>query len=80
MKDSVTHDLNGREYARANQVKPGSILEPDCDFACMKKGERKVVEVFNEELFIPCDRGKHFLAGQLNFQLTHYVGLYFLEP
>lgn len=51
-----THSLDGREWAKLSDLKPGDYLEADGDFTCIANG--KFVEVID---------GTNFLAKFLNW-------------
>lgn len=67
-------DTRGRAYAKIADVKVGSKLECDGGFTCMKQGAIKEVAAFDGQLYIPCRRGTHMLAGQIKADC--YIGLY----
>ena len=84
-----THDSFGREWARVDQVKEGSILIPDGDFTSLVENQEYVVHADEHGLFL---KGKYhsdgeigtsvdfYLHGQLTGETdedaTHYIGLY----
>lgn len=55
------------EYVKISQVKVGTVLRTDGGFTCMKENELKVVQEDpkDHDLYISCDQGQHFLAGQI---------------
>ena len=63
-------------YAHEDGVKVGTVLYPDGDFDCMKKGTRKVVkEDEHGNLYISCKEKRHLLDGQIDKD-GYYIGLY----
>lgn len=73
---SRNFDREGREYARADAVKEGTVLIADGGFTCMEKGSSHVVEVDDEGPYVRCRYGRHHLDGQVTMDETHYLGLY----
>lgn len=76
-------DLNGRAYALVATVKAGDKLETDGDFTCMSKGKIVEVGIDDRGLFIPCQKGHHYLSGQVKIDKLgpqYYVGLYPVVP
>jgi len=72
---AVLTDLQGREYAKIKDVKEGNVLETDGHFTCMRKGEKnRVYKDPNNELFLICDDGRHYLDGQKKDD--YYLGMY----
>jgi hypothetical protein len=75
----IMSDVNGRPYARMDELSPEDTVEVDGDFDCMHPGERKVIRANAAgDLFVICDRGRHMLDGQLNDD-GELVGVYLLE-
>ena len=54
----------------------GSVLVADGGFTCLNEGQKVVVEMADDELFVPCEKGRHYLSGQLDDQLN-LIGLTF---
>lgn len=81
MRYMSTHDISGKEWARVDQVKRGSIVQTDGGSPCFRKNYNYVVHANQEsgELYIKCRDGCHVLDGQYNEAETHYVGIYFVE-
>ncbi len=78
-----THSTDGRPWAKLSELKPGDKLVCDGGFTCMRKGQIGEVSLksegplFHNEFSIPCDKGKHFLSGQLSgIDLDSLVGLW----
>ena len=72
-----THSIDGREWARTDQTKAGSLLLADGGFhGCIKEGEVLKVGEDDAGLYVPCGHGNHYLDGQENYDATHYVGLW----
>ncbi len=58
-----------------NEVNVGDILIADGGFTCLQSGEECEVKMDERgELYVDCEVGEHFLDGQLNDDLTEYVG------
>jgi hypothetical protein len=72
-------DKNGRPWATVDQVKPGSIVEADGGFTCLRKDTEHLVYSDPDGLVVLCDYGKHHIDGQLDDTHTYYVGLYFVR-
>jgi hypothetical protein len=71
----MSHDLQGRPYAKISEVKAGDVLETDGDFTCMPKGEKVLVrETEKGDLYFYCDELYHGLCGQI--KEDYYIGLY----
>lgn len=83
-------DKLGREYARADNVKPGDTLQCDGGFTCLKENAKRVVKRRKGKLkggskeyakdsfarlYIDCRCGGHGLGGQLGDH-GELVGLY----
>jgi hypothetical protein len=52
-----------------SNVKPGDRLVPDDGFTCMEAGVSRTVHVDEDnDLYVNCSEGKHFLDLQLNDQ------------
>lgn len=59
-------DINGRPYAKLSELKPGSLVEVDDGFDCMKGADVLTVQGEIGSLFISClSEGGHTLDGQL---------------
>jgi len=56
------------------QVKIGDILIADGGFTCLQDRQECKVQETDGELYVACTAGFHFLDGQLNDDLTEYVG------
>lgn len=50
---------------KLTELKEGDRVKTDNGFTCMEAGVRKVKEK-GGHLYIDCDRGQHFLEGQLD--------------
>lgn len=72
-------DANGRAYARVDTSKVGDWVETDNGFTCLGDAVRRQVKSSDDDkLYIDCDDGQHFLAGQWTQSVDgdFYVGLY----
>lgn len=70
-------DLQGREYARIDQLKPGDVVQVDGDFTCMKPWSKSQVCIDDEgELYLHCSEGRHDLSGQLIDDSQYLMGVY----
>jgi len=56
------------------EMKLGDRLVADGGFTCLQEGEICEVKQEDDELYVECEAGKHFLDGQLNDEDTAYVG------
>lgn len=66
-----------REFAKVTEVQAGDTLEADAGLSCIPAGNKLLVyEDSEEELYVKCDKGEHYLNGQLSDDGTHYVGFY----
>jgi len=72
------HSTDGRKWARLSQLRPGDTVEIDDGFRCMTAG-RHVVEADEDGLFLPCDDGRHYLAGQADAG-EHCIGIWPVAP
>ena len=62
------------DFAKTYEIEAGHIVEVT-GFTCIKEGEiRCVHKDCNDKLYITCDRGKHFLDGQIDDN-DCYVGI-----
>ena len=52
----------------------GSVLVADSDFRCLDEGQKVVVEMSSDGLFVSCKKGRHYLSRQLDDQLN-LIGL-----
>ena len=52
----------------------GSVLVADGGFTCLDEGQKVVVEMASDELFVPCKKGRHYLSRQLDNQMN-LIGL-----
>lgn len=69
-------DKQGRVYARMHELQPGNTVIVDDGFTCMKPwGEHSVSNTGNG-LYILCERGPHYLSGQLADDRDSLVGIY----
>jgi hypothetical protein len=69
-------DLQGREYAKLSDLKAGDVIEIDGDFTCAKAG-RHILKYHTKGLYFDCDRGTHFIDGQLSGDVEDYlIGIY----
>jgi hypothetical protein len=58
-------DVNGREYARVNGLRAGYLVQFDDGHGCMPDQEvRRVRCDADNELYVQCNCGKHFLADE----------------
>ena len=72
-----THSLDGREWARVDQTKAGTMLIADGGFhGCIREGAVLTVEEDDDGLYVPCGHGNHYLDGQENDAGSHFVGLW----
>ena len=55
-------------------IKTGDIVQADDGFTCLEAGPH-VVKLHNDELYIDCNDGKHFLCGQEDEPGSDLVGL-----
>jgi hypothetical protein len=70
-----THDIDGVEYAKISEVKPGDILIADSGFTCMEAGPVKVRRRRDGSLFVHCTaKYGHDLDGQLE-DGEHLIGM-----
>lgn len=74
-------------FAEVAKVGVGSKLKTDAGFTCLPDGVEvvvgnKIIKGRNN-LYVPCDCGKHFLDGQISFPsqgaIPHYVGFYLVN-
>lgn len=70
-------DVNGREYARLSELKPGDRVQVDDGFDCMEPWSIKEVQCNeNGDWFINCSKVEHDLYGQLMDDRDHLMGIY----
>ena len=74
----MTADLNGREYAKASQLKAGDEVQIDDGFTCLRANSTHIVFSGNDPdaLYIRCDEGIHWLGGQLAADGETLIGVY----
>lgn len=71
---TLGYDRSGRrKYATVIDTKAGMRLGVDREFDCRP---RKLVEEDDNGLFVRCDKGKHYLEGQLDETEAYYIGFY----
>lgn len=62
-------------FAKEDEVVAGTKLVVDGRFNCMREGEvLKVKKSREEELFVNCSVGRHYIHSQLN-ETNEYIGL-----
>ena len=62
------------QWAKIDQVKPGTMLVADAGFTCMAGGAIKEVKAGPDgSLYVDCASGHHDLAGQV--EDDYYIGL-----
>lgn len=77
MKYDLSKDIQGRSWARVDQVRSGSKVEADGGFTCVTGGQiMEIREDPDDMLFFVCDEGRHYIAGQLDQTGKFYIGLY----
>lgn len=75
----MTADLNGREYAKAGQLKAGDEVQVDDGFTCLRANSTHTVfsgKNCPDALYIKCDKGIHWLDGQLAADGETLIGVY----
>lgn len=73
----ATHDLQGRAYAKLSELKAGDYIQTDGDFTCRHPWALGMVHVDDDGcLYITCDKGDHWLDGQLDDDGDTLVGVY----
>lgn len=78
-KKPLTHDNAGRPYAKLSELRPGDVLETDCDFTCIRKGARLTVwQTPQGRLAVLCRSHGHYLDGQAD-DGEHVVGFYKID-
>ncbi len=66
---------NERKFVRVEDAVEGSLVEADGGFTCIKKGTiLKIVQDVDGDLCVPCDKGLHGLAGQV--EKDYLIGFY----
>ena len=70
----MTHDKQGRPWAKLSELKPGDTIELDAGFSCAHLGPREIVKDARGFYFI-CAQGSHYLDGQAD-DGEHCVGVY----
>jgi len=58
---------------KLEDLKPGDVIVADGGFNCLHAGEH-IVHAEDDDLFVWCDEGLHFLDGQLADD-GHLVGI-----
>jgi hypothetical protein len=71
----MTHDTQGRPWAKLSEIKSGDVLTIDSGFTCMAQGERKLVEIIAGECYVRCNHGMHYLNDSAD-DGEHLVGFY----
>lgn len=63
------------DWAKLSEVKPGDRLIADGGFTCLVNKKSCTVhrDVISRELFVRCDDGEHYLAGQAD-DGEHLIG------
>jgi hypothetical protein len=60
-------DLQGRRYARLDELKPGMKVQVDGDFDCIEAWSIKEIKIDEKgSLWVECEEGEHHIIGQLN--------------
>lgn len=74
IKRTVSHDTNGRHYAKLSTVKAGDTLETDQGFTCRPR-RRVTLEQGDHGLFFKCRSGEHYIDVQAD-DGEHLIGLH----
>lgn len=61
-------------YLKRGDVHAGDVVEIDGGFTCTENGTKEIFADAEGALYFRCDRGSHYLAGQLN-ENGEYIGL-----
>jgi len=74
----MTHDKQGRPWAKLSELKAGDVLRVASNrFTCMTQGERKVVEVIAGECCVRCSHGMHYINNLADdSRWGHLIGFY----
>lgn len=64
---------------KLDEIKSGDTIVTDGGFTCMGAGP-KTVEADGDGLFVRCNDGKHYLAGQEDEEGADLVGLSLPQP
>lgn len=68
-------DLNGREYLKLEEARPGMVVELDSGFECFKASTVTLMSD-NEGLYFYCTAGLHYIHSQCNSETSHCIGMY----
>ena len=71
----TTHSTDGRLWAKLSTTKPGDFLIADGGFDCIKEGAKLLVHERDGMLYVECTHGRHYLDGQLDYDMDSLVGL-----
>lgn len=58
--------MSNAGFALVDEVKVGDTLIADGVFTCLKDGERLRVKIDKTGLHVRCNKGKHYLDGQID--------------
>lgn len=72
----MTHDKQGRAYAKLSKLKAGDSVIVDSDFDCMDSWSQRIVYSNGKDLFLNCASGMHNLEGQLQDDNDTLIGIY----
>jgi hypothetical protein len=72
-----THSTDGREWAKLSELKAGDKIQTDGGFTCGMNNKILIVENDDDDkLFVRCGEGNHLLAGQVDSDEGHLVGMW----
>ena len=61
-------------YVKLCDCKPGTKLQADGGFTCIAEDTILTVNQASDGLWVPCEEGRHYLAGQV--EDGYLIGLY----
>lgn len=76
MNTIVTHDKNGKEYAKLSELKEGQTIYADQDFTCLSPSAH-TIHSKDGYLYVNCNCGMHSLNDD---EGDYLVGWYTEKP
>lgn len=70
----ITHNADGVEYVKLGEVSAGDTIYADSGFDCMEAGAHTVLAAADGELYVECQKGQHWLSGQVEDESDHVIG------
>jgi hypothetical protein len=86
MVDIIATDSENKPWALVKSIQRGDLVRVDGGFECMEADAERDVRMYDGDLYIVCNHGMHFLAGQHEEEVLfknlrvacepYYIGIY----